>query len=105
MGRHPTAAAPEPAGRVQAVGFDGDPGRLDVAPDAPAYGTKLRWIAPKLVAAANAKVSGANLPVIKRIDSATVRAELGRFVEQARTRRAGPGQLALIDASAALAIG
>lgn len=47
----------------------------------------------------------ATLPVVKRIDSATVRAELGRFVEQARTRRAGPGQLALIDASAALAAG
>ncbi|MDH2390587.1 helix-turn-helix transcriptional regulator [Streptomyces sp. HNM0663] len=47
----------------------------------------------------------ATLPVIKRIDSATVRAELGHFVEQARTWRAGPGQLALIDASASLAIG
>lgn len=47
----------------------------------------------------------ATLPVIKRIDSATVRAELGQFVEQARTRIARPGQLALIDASAALAIG
>ncbi|MFJ5681627.1 multiprotein-bridging factor 1 family protein [Streptomyces sp. NPDC093099] len=47
----------------------------------------------------------ATLPVIKCIDSATVRAELGRFVEQARTRRASPGQLALIDASAALSIG
>ncbi len=47
----------------------------------------------------------ATLPVIKRIDSATVRAELGRFVEQARARRAGPGPLALIAASAALSIG
>ncbi|MFE3149969.1 helix-turn-helix domain-containing protein [Streptomyces sp. NPDC059218] len=47
----------------------------------------------------------ATMPVIKRIDSATVRAELRRFVEQARTRRASPGQLALITASAALAIG
>ncbi|MFF2650165.1 helix-turn-helix domain-containing protein [Streptomyces sp. NPDC058045] len=47
----------------------------------------------------------ATLPVIKRIDSATVRAELGQFVEQARPRRAGPGQLALIYASAALALG
>ncbi|MFF3127074.1 helix-turn-helix domain-containing protein [Streptomyces sp. NPDC057908] len=47
----------------------------------------------------------ATLPMIKRIDSATVRVELGRFVEQARPQRAGPGQLALIDASAALAIG
>ncbi|MFF8293733.1 multiprotein-bridging factor 1 family protein [Streptomyces sp. NPDC016309] len=45
----------------------------------------------------------ATLPVIRRIDSATARAELGRFVEQARTRKAGPGQLSLIDASAALA--
>ncbi|MDI3405581.1 helix-turn-helix domain-containing protein [Streptomyces cavernicola] len=47
----------------------------------------------------------ATLPVIERIDSATVRAELGRFVEQARTRRASPGQLALFDTSAALAGG
>ncbi|UUS35078.1 MULTISPECIES: hypothetical protein [Streptomyces] len=37
------AAAPELAGHVKAVGFDADTGRLDVAPDAPAYGTKLRW--------------------------------------------------------------
>ncbi|MER6629855.1 hypothetical protein ABT301_16695 [Streptomyces sp. NPDC000987] len=47
----------------------------------------------------------ATLPDIKRIDSATVRADPGRFVEQARIRNAGPGQLALIDASAALATG
>ncbi|MDO0909319.1 hypothetical protein QQM39_00035 [Streptomyces sp. DT2A-34] len=36
-------AAPELAGHVQAVGFDGDTGHLDVVPEAPAYGTKLRW--------------------------------------------------------------
>ncbi|WP_435059728.1 DciA family protein [Streptomyces sp. bgisy060] len=47
------ATAPELAGHVQAVKFDADTGRLDVAPDAPAYGTKVRWIAPKLIAAAN----------------------------------------------------
>ncbi|WP_324790316.1 hypothetical protein [Streptomyces sp. H51] len=47
----------------------------------------------------------ATLPVIKRIDSATVRAEPGRFVERARTRNAGPGRLALTDASAALTTG
>jgi hypothetical protein len=46
------AAAPELAGHVQAVAFDADTGRLDVAP---AYSTKLRWSAPKLVAAANEK--------------------------------------------------
>ncbi|MBK3643692.1 DciA family protein [Streptomyces sp. MBT33] len=54
-------AAPELAGHVQAVGFNADTGRLDVAPDAPAYGTQLRWSAPKLIAAANDKVSGANV--------------------------------------------
>ncbi|MFI1839777.1 hypothetical protein [Streptomyces olivaceoviridis] len=36
------ASAPELAGHVQAVAFDADTGRLDVAPDAPAYGTQLR---------------------------------------------------------------
>ncbi|MFF1405087.1 DciA family protein [Streptomyces sp. NPDC058294] len=58
------AAAPELAGHVQAVKFDADTGRLDVAPDAPAYGTQLRWIAPKLIAAANEKVSGANVRTV-----------------------------------------
>ncbi|MFF9168693.1 MULTISPECIES: helix-turn-helix domain-containing protein [unclassified Streptomyces] len=47
----------------------------------------------------------ATLPVIRRIDSATASAELGRFVEQARTQRSAPGQRALIEASAALATG
>ncbi|MFF5188739.1 DUF721 domain-containing protein [Streptomyces sp. NPDC000345] len=55
------AAAPELAGHVQAVAFDADTGRLDVAPEAPAYGTKLRWSAPKLITAANAKVPDANV--------------------------------------------
>ncbi|MEU7031414.1 DUF721 domain-containing protein [Streptomyces sp. NPDC046275] len=36
-------AAPELAGHVQAVKFAVDTGRLDVAPDAPAYATKTRW--------------------------------------------------------------
>ncbi|MER7108791.1 DciA family protein [Streptomyces sp. NPDC000229] len=55
------AAAPELAGHVQAVKFDADTGRLDVAPDAPAYGTKVRWIAPKLIAAANEQVPDARV--------------------------------------------
>ncbi|MEW2252462.1 hypothetical protein AB0907_34705 [Streptomyces sp. NPDC006975] len=42
--------------------------------------------------------------MIKRVDSAIVRAEPGRFVEQARTREAGQAN-SLIDASAALSIG
>ncbi|WP_128981192.1 helix-turn-helix domain-containing protein [Streptomyces roseicoloratus] len=51
------------------------------------------------------RIVEATLPVIRRIDSATVRAELGGFVAQARTRGADRGRLALIDASAALAFG
>ncbi|XMN11217.1 DUF721 domain-containing protein [Streptomyces griseobrunneus] len=43
------AVVPELAGRVKAVAFDAETGRLDVAPDLPAAGTQLRWSAPKLV--------------------------------------------------------
>ncbi|MFC9178925.1 MULTISPECIES: hypothetical protein [Streptomyces] len=39
------AAAPELAGRVQAVAFDAETGRLDVIPDLPAAATQLRWSA------------------------------------------------------------
>ncbi|CAK7288463.1 DciA family protein [Streptomyces misionensis] len=67
------AAAPELAGHVQAVKFDADTGRLDVAPDAPAYGTKLRWSAPKLVAAANEKVRGANVRTLHVLAPAPVK--------------------------------
>ncbi|WP_446038111.1 hypothetical protein [Streptomyces sp. SID1121] len=58
------AAVPELAGHVRAVGFDADSGRLDVAPDAPAYGTKLRWIAAKLIAATNERVPGAGVRTV-----------------------------------------
>ncbi|WP_233157556.1 DciA family protein [Amycolatopsis sp. KNN50.9b] len=68
------AAAPELAGHVQAMGFDADTGRLGVAPDAPAYGTQLRWKAPKLIAAANERVSGANVRSIHVLAPATAKA-------------------------------
>jgi hypothetical protein len=55
------AAAPELAGHVQAMAFDADTGRLDVAPDSPAYGTKLRWSAQKLVAASHECAPDANV--------------------------------------------
>ncbi|GHB08589.1 hypothetical protein ACIQRS_25930 [Streptomyces termitum] len=58
------AAAPELAGQVQAMKFDADTGRLDVAPDAPVCGTKLRWSAPKLVATTNEKGQGANVRML-----------------------------------------
>ncbi|MEV5672808.1 DciA family protein [Streptomyces sp. NPDC052503] len=52
------AVAPELAGRIRAVGFDADTGRLDVVKSTPAAATKLRWTIPKLVAAANTHVLG-----------------------------------------------
>ncbi|GLF99863.1 DUF721 domain-containing protein [Streptomyces yaizuensis] len=42
------------------MAFDADTGRLDVVPDAPAVGTKLRWSAPKRLTAANKRVPNAN---------------------------------------------
>ncbi|MCZ4101033.1 DciA family protein [Streptomyces sp. H39-C1] len=68
------AAAPELAGRVKATAFDVDSGRLDVVPDAPAVGTQLRWSAPKLIAAANAVVSGANVRAVHVLAPAPVKA-------------------------------
>ncbi|WP_410540548.1 DUF721 domain-containing protein [Streptomyces sp. KL2] len=67
-----TAAAPDLAGYVQAVGFDADTGRLDIAPNAPAYGTKLRWSALKLIAAANERVPGANVRTIRGLATGAV---------------------------------
>ncbi|MDV9193225.1 DciA family protein [Streptomyces sp. SR27] len=58
------AAAPELAGRVKATAFDEESGRLDVVPDAPAYGTKVRWIAPRLIEAANSAVPDANVRAV-----------------------------------------
>ncbi|MFE2554342.1 DUF721 domain-containing protein, partial [Streptomyces sp. NPDC059355] len=68
------AAAPELIGRVQAVAFDADTGRLDVVPDAPAVGTKLRWSAPKLIAAANQAVPEANVRALHVLAPAPVKA-------------------------------
>ncbi|MFJ3277840.1 DUF721 domain-containing protein [Streptomyces halstedii] len=68
------AVVPELAGRVKAVAFDADTGRLDVVPDAPAVGTKLRWSAPKLVATANERVSGANVRALNVLAPAPVKA-------------------------------
>ncbi|MEV6810432.1 DUF721 domain-containing protein [Streptomyces sp. NPDC051132] len=68
------AAAPDLAGQVQAVGFAADTGRLDVAPDAPAYGTQLHWSAPKLITAANEWVQGANVRTVRVLAPAPVKA-------------------------------
>ncbi|MFF6931376.1 DUF721 domain-containing protein [Streptomyces californicus] len=54
------AVVPELAGRVTALAFDAETGRLDVVPDLPAAAMQLRC-APKLVATVNEKVQGANV--------------------------------------------
>ncbi|WP_411078315.1 DUF721 domain-containing protein [Streptomyces sp. cmx-10-25] len=64
-----TTAAPELAGHVKATGFDEESGRLDVIPDAPAYATKTRWCAPKLIAAANSTVPEAGIQTINVLAS------------------------------------
>ncbi|MGV9252823.1 hypothetical protein [Streptomyces sp. NPDC003697] len=66
------AAAPQPAGHVQAVALDADTGRLD---DAPAYGTKLPRSAAKLVAAANEKVRRTNIPTLHVLAPAPMKAD------------------------------
>ncbi|MEU9594417.1 DUF721 domain-containing protein [Streptomyces sp. NPDC048193] len=66
------AAVPELAGRVQATAFDAETGRLDVVPDAPAVGTKLRWSAPKLIAAANERVQGGHVRALHVLAPAPV---------------------------------
>ncbi|MGW4359466.1 DUF721 domain-containing protein [Streptomyces californicus] len=69
-----TAAAPELAGRVTAVAFDAQSGRLDVVPDLPAAATHLRWSAPKLIAAAKEKMPGANIRALHVLAPAPVKA-------------------------------
>ncbi|MFE7427938.1 DUF721 domain-containing protein [Streptomyces sp. NPDC057545] len=68
------AAVPELSGPVRAVAFDAETGRLDVVPDAPAVGTQLRWSAPKLIAAANERVSGANVRALHVLAPAPLKA-------------------------------
>ncbi|MFF3775742.1 DUF721 domain-containing protein [Streptomyces sp. NPDC002232] len=72
-----TAAAPELAGHVRAVAVDEKSGRLDVVPDAPAYGTKTRWIAPKLIEAANSTVPEAGIRTITVLPPAVRTATTG----------------------------
>ncbi len=68
------AVVPELAGRVKAVAFDAEPGRLDLVPDLPAAGTQLRWSAPKLITAANEKVAGANVRTLHVLAPAPAKA-------------------------------
>ncbi|MFF9320228.1 hypothetical protein ACF1BP_28955 [Streptomyces sp. NPDC014735] len=54
--------------------FGADTGRLDIAPDTPAYGTKLRWRTPKLIEAANTQVPGANIRTLQVLPPTPVKA-------------------------------
>ncbi|MEU8034782.1 hypothetical protein AB0C13_40730 [Streptomyces sp. NPDC049099] len=56
------------------MGLDADTGRLNVAPDAPAYGTQLRWNAPKVIKAANEWARGANGRTLHVLAPALVKA-------------------------------
>lgn len=69
-----TAVVPELAGRVQAVAFDAETGRLDVVSEAPAARAKLRWSAPKLIATANERARGANVRALHVLVPAPVKA-------------------------------
>ncbi|MEU4025737.1 hypothetical protein [Streptomyces anulatus] len=62
----------ELAGRVQAVAYDTETGRLDVVSDLPEAGTQLRWSVPKLIATANKRVSGANFRALHVLAPAPV---------------------------------
>lgn len=68
------AVVPELAGRVKAVAFEAETGRLDVVPDLPAAGTQLRWSAPKLITAANEKVAAVNVRALHVLAPAPVKA-------------------------------
>ncbi|MFI2214937.1 DciA family protein [Streptomyces sp. NPDC020141] len=68
------AVVPELTGRVEAVAFDADTGRLDVAPDAPAVGTKLRWRTPQLIAAVNERVPNGHVRALNVLAPASVKA-------------------------------
>ncbi|MEU6594089.1 hypothetical protein ABZ923_33595 [Streptomyces sp. NPDC046881] len=56
------------------MAFDADTGRLGVAPTPPPTARKLRWSAPKLVAAANEKVRGTNVRTLHVLAPAFVKA-------------------------------
>jgi hypothetical protein len=84
------AAAPELAGHARAVVFGADTGRVDVAPTprrpgAPAYGTKLRYSASELIAAAKAKAPGVNVRALYVLPSAP-----GKAGPRHGGRRPGP---------------
>ncbi|MFJ7200935.1 MULTISPECIES: DciA family protein [unclassified Streptomyces] len=84
------AVVPELAGRVQAVAFDAETGRLDVVPDAPVVGTQLRWSAPKLVSEANERVSGANVRVLHVLAPAAVKAGPARAAAEPAPQPVAP---------------
>ncbi|MEU2149949.1 MULTISPECIES: DciA family protein [Streptomyces] len=84
------AVVPELAGRVTAVAFDAENGRLDVVPDLPATATQLRWSAPKLIAAANEKVPAANVRALHVLAPAPAKAGPATAVAEPAPQSASP---------------
>ncbi|MFD8824848.1 DUF721 domain-containing protein [Streptomyces sp. NPDC059605] len=84
------AAVPELAGHAQAVAFDEDTGRLDVVPEAPAYGAKLRWSTPKLIAAAHERVPNANVRTLRVLAPAPMKPGPAAAASEPASRPAGP---------------
>ncbi|WP_030595007.1 DciA family protein [Streptomyces anulatus] len=84
------AVVPELAGRVTAVAFDAETGRLDVVPDLPAAATQLRWSAPKLIAAANEKVPAANVRALHVLAPAPAKAGPAPAVAEPAPQSASP---------------
>ncbi|GGR57961.1 hypothetical protein GCM10010236_07810 [Streptomyces eurythermus] len=90
------AAEPELAGHVQAVMYHADTGRLDAIPDAPAYGTRRRWIASKPIQAVNTQVPDAKVRILHVLSPAPGKADRSsptaasrRPAIAARARRTG----------------
>ncbi|MEU5971958.1 DUF721 domain-containing protein [Streptomyces globisporus] len=84
------AVVPELAGRVSVVTFDAETGRLDVVPDLQAAATQLRWSAPKLVAAVNEKVPGANVRALHVLAPGPVKADPATAAAEVAPQRSGP---------------
>lgn len=59
-----SAVAPNLAAHTAALAFDSSTGRLDLRPDSPAYGTQLRLLTRRIIAAANQRAGN---PVVREV--------------------------------------
>ncbi|MFC9623891.1 hypothetical protein ACFTXM_29155 [Streptomyces sp. NPDC056930] len=83
---------PEPRSRVRRQ--TRTPAAWTSPPDAPAYGTKLRWSAPKLIAAANERAPGTNVRTLHVLPPAPVKADPAPAAAADHARRDAPRRTA-----------